>query len=797
LPSLITKLLKPKNMNIILTLRSILRGLKSNIISIIGMSLAFAVAVFISIYVYNQVSFDKSQSNYDSIYRLELGTWASLTGGVIPWVAEQFPEVESYARIGGTYWESTLEYEKKYHTIDNVMFMDGEPFSVFDFNMIFGDDATALEAPNAIILTESVAKRIFNEQNPVGRVINYNRDFPMIVTAVIEDPDDIHLNFQVIINFRQLAGIMFDGNERYMSEIIGSQNYMGYFVLNSNNADELAEKIKSGLVEMNLYSENNPPPYSFRPFSDIYFADDLRPELGVIHGNKQIVIALIFVALFVLIIATINYINVSTAEGISRTKEVGLKKILGSNRLSLFTQFILESTVLCFVSMIFAVLIILILYQWFQSTLGLDLPAMAGLPAWLYIIFLGMFIVVSVTGGLYPALYLSSLKPGSLLKTSLRSGGRGLIVRRILILAQFIIAIFLTTQSIGIFKQYMYMKNSDPGVDIDQIIQFELPDYLAERSDAIREALKEYPDIEEITFSGQPLGSVRSTRTFTSPRNQEDIPFRLQIIDPEHIQVLGLEMLSGTFFSRDMGSERYLSVVINETGARAMGYDPPETITDLKWRPDGTDEYTFIGVVKDYHFNSLEVPIQPSLLVWMDGQMKASLRFKSNNIPGVISHIEEVWKSFEPDKPLNYRFLEETFNSHYTGEQRLGRLISIFTIIAVIIACFGVYGISAFMARKMSKNISLRKVLGADTVTVVEHFTTEYFWLIIIASVISIPLGYLYINHWLGRFPYQTDVSVWIFVVAFLLNLVVTISTILYHAFKTATLDPVTVLRYE
>jgi len=774
-----------------------MRGLKSNIISILGMSLAFAVAVFISVYVYNQLSIDKSQSNYDSIYRLELGTWASLTGGVIPWVAEQFPEVESYARIGGAYWESNLEFEEKYHTIDHVMFMDGEPFSVFDFNIIYGDPFSALEVPNAIILTESVAKRIFNEQNPVGKVVNYNRDFPMVVTAVIEDPDDIHLNFQVIINFRQLAGIMFDGNDRYMSEIIGSQNYMGYFVLNSNKPDELAEKIKSGLVEMNLYSEDNPPPYSFRPFSDIYFADDVRPELGVIHGNKQIVIALIFVALFVLIIATINYINVSTAEGISRTKEVGLKKILGSNRMSLFTQFILESTILCFVSMIFAVLIILILYQWFQSTLGLNLPALEELPAWLYIISVGIFIVVSVTGGLYPALYLSSLKPGSLLKTSLLSGGRGLMVRRILILAQFIIAIFLTIQSIGIFKQYMYMKNSDPGIDIDQIIQFELPDYLAERSDAIREALKKHPNIEEITFSGQPLGSVRNTRTFIAPLNQERISFKLQIINPEHIQVLGLNMLSGTFFSREMGAERNLSVVINETGARAMGYDPPETITGIKWRPDGAEEFTFIGVVKDYHFNSLETPIEPSLLKWMDGQMKASLRFSSDDIPAVISHIEGVWKTFEPEKPLTISFLDETFNSHYTGEQRLGRLVSIFTIIAVIIACFGVYGISAFMARKMAKNISLRKVLGADTITVVEHFTTEYFWLIIIASAISIPLGYLYINHWLGRFPYQTDISSWIFIVAFLLNMVVIISTILYHAIKTATLNPASVLRYE
>jgi len=756
--------------------------------------MAFAVAVFISIYVYHQLSIDRSQSKYGSIYRLELGNWASLTGGVIPWVAEQFPEVESYARIGGAFWESTLEYEEQYHSIDHVMFMDGEPFSVFDFNIIYGNATKTLEPPNAIILTESVARRIFNDQNPVGQVINYNRDFPMTVTAVIEDPVNIHLDFQVIINFRQLAGLMFDGNDRYMSEIIGSQNYMGYFVLNSERADELAEKIKSGLMEMNLYQ--NPPPYTFRPFSEIYFADDVRPELGVVHGNKQVVIALIFVAVFVLIIATINYINVTTAQGISRTREVGLKKLFGSDRKTLFIQFIAESAIMCFLSMIIAALIILILYQWFQSSLGLNLPALSDLPAFMYLVLFGIFILVSISGGLYPALYLSSLKPVRLLSTSLRSGGRGLMLRRLLMLAQFIIAIFLTIQSIGIFKQYMYMKNSDPGIDIDQIIQFELPDYLVGRSDAIREALKSHPDIEEISFSGQPLGSVRRTNTFVSPVNQERIPFKLQLIDPEHIEVLGMEMLSGAYFSRDMGSERNLSVVINETGALAMGCNPPESITGLKWNVEG-NEFTVIGVVKDYNFNSLEIPVEPSLMIWQDGQKKASLRFSSNNIPAVISHMEEVWKSFDPGKPLSYSFLEETYNNHYAGEQRLGRLMMIFTIIAVIIACFGVYGISAFMARKMAKNISLRKVMGAETITVVEHFTREYLWLIIIASVISIPLGYIYISYWLERFPYKTNIAVWIFIVALLLNLFVTILTVLYHALKTATLNPARVLRYE
>jgi putative ABC transport system permease protein len=456
----------------------------------------------------------------------------------------------------------------------------------------------------------------------------------------------------------------------------------------------------------------------------------------------------------------------------------------------------MESAVLCIISMILAFIIISCLYQWFQTSMGLKLPALTELPFILYIIPLVLMIIVALAGGLYPALYLSSLKPGKLFATSLKSGGRGVLIRRILMLIQFIISIFLTIQSITIFRQYMYMKNTDPGLDIDRIIQFEIPAYLADRSDAIRDALTDNPDIEAVSFSGQPLGSIKNTNTFRSPLNDARIPFKVQLIDPEHRKVLGLEMLSGEFFDRDMQGDKELSVVINETGARAMGYDPPEKITGLLWTVDGAD-FTVIGVVKDYHFNSLETSLQPGLLVWREGMMKVSLRFNPDKIPEVINHIKKVWHSFEPDKPLNYSFLDENYNSHYEGEQKLLRLISIFTIIAMIIACFGVYGISAFMARRLAKNISLRKVMGANTITVIEHFAKEYLLLIIIAGAISIPLGYIYILKWLERFPYKTNISAWIFIAAFLLNLFVVICTIIYHAYKTARLNPANVLRYE
>lgn len=771
-----------------------MRNLKSHAISVLGMSMAFTVTVLISVYVYKQLIIDKSQSNYDSIYRLELGTWAHLPGGIIPWLAEQFPEVEAYARIGPAYRESMFEYGKKYHSIQDVLFMDGDPFNVFDFDIVYGNPAKVLEAPNAVILTRSVSERIFADKNPVGELINYNRDYPLLVSAVIEDPDNMHLNFDAIIQFQQIIDVWLGGNKRFLTELRGSQNFMGYFVLNTDNPDALVDKMISSLIEINVYSEA--PSYSLRPYSDIYFLDEDINEHGIIHGNRQTVIALIFVAIFVLLIATINYVNVSTAEGISRAREVGLKKILGSGRKTLITQFIIESLVINFISLIVALLLILNFYQLFQTALGVDLPSLKELPLLIYFIVFGVFLFASFAGGLYPAFYLSSVQPKNLFNINLKSGLRGRITRRVLILVQFTIAIFLSIQSLTVFKQYIYMKNSDPGMDIEQIINFELPDHLVARSYMIRDELLEHPDISAVSFTSQPVGNIRNTNTLTSPFTEQQVAFKMQFTDPEYFDVLGLEMVGGRHFERSKQADRGRAWVINETGAIAMGCDPPESIIGFKWM-DRQTEYSIIGLVRDYHFNSLQKSIEPSFLIWREGFKMAHLKFSSSDIPAVLDHIENVWKTFEPDKPINYSFLDETFDKDYVAEQRLGRLIGSFTIITLIIACFGVFGMSAFMARQMAKSITLRKVMGADTVTVVEHFTREYFWILIIAAAISVPLGYLYTNQWLSRFPYQTDISAWIFIGAFILNLFITITTIAYHAFRTANLNPVDVLRYE
>ncbi|MBE0654355.1 MAG: FtsX-like permease family protein [Bacteroidales bacterium] len=416
----------------------------------------------------------------------------------------------------------------------------------------------------------------------------------------------------------------------------------------------------------------------------------------------------------------------------------------------------------------------------------------------IYFIAIGILMFIPVTGGIYPAYFLSSLKPGNLFSIDLKSAGRGLIIRRALILVQFVIAIFLTIQSAAIFKQYLFMKNKDLGIDMENIIQFEIPDYLSDKSDAIREALLDHNDIKSVSYIQQPLGNIRNTNTLTSPKNQERVPFKWIITDPEQFEVLRLKLLSGRTFTRNREADKSVSWIINETGARAMGFNPAEKITNYMWKAfGGEQEFEVIGVVKDYHFNSVNKAIEPLILRWSDGGNMAVFRYETDDLSTVLNHLEKTWNQFEQNRPINYSFLDETFDKYYITEQRLGTLVTTFTLIALIIACFGVFGISAFMAQQMSRSISLRRVMGGETGALVIKFTSEYFWLICVAGVVSIPLAYLYIGKWLSRFPYKTDISAWIFILGFLLNLLVVLLTVAYNAFRTVRKNPAEVLRYE
>lgn len=773
--------------------RSLLKNKRVFFINLISLSLGFVATILISIYAYHQLSIDKHLPQYDQIYRLEVGDWSLLACGMVPAVAERFPEVEYSARLGSSFWENTLEIGKQYYDVPKILFADGDPLKIFDLEILQGDPETALDAPGSIVISQSLARRIFRDKNPIGQTLNYNERYPLTVKAVMTDLDHLHLEAEAIINFETMRKIRGMDEEDY-HRLRGSQNYLGYFILNTVDTKGLSDRINSWLLDINAYGPDNPPEYWFRPIDDIYFNNNIQFESGVKHGNLPAVKAFIFIALFIMIIAGINYINISTAQGFTRAREIGLRKILGSGSHKLRYQFLTESFLLCFFSFLIALLGLLIVYPLFANSLDVTLPPLTQLPPGIYLILTGIYLLTAILGGLYPALYLSMVPALEAFKVKLSAAGKGLFFRRALILIQFTIAIFLTVQAVVVLKQYTYMKNQRLGFNKDQLIHFEMSNEVRRKASALREALLVNPLIESVSYVDEAAGSITNTSTLTIEATGDKIPFRFHYIDPEYYQTMGIELISGQFFSRERPSEQNQKLVINEKAARAMGFEPDEII-GYQMPLWGGAKKEVIGVVKDYHFNSLNSPIEPLVLNWYDGFPTVLLKVNTANLSQTIRHIESCWSEFSSGKPLTYQFMDESFDRYYTSEKNLSRIILLFTILAITIAATGIYGMSMFMAKQVSRSISIRKVLGANTGTILRIFSLEYIVLVFIACLIALPPAILYSTNWLDKFPYKTNMAFWIFLSALLLNLFVALGTILFHALKTAHLNPARVLR--
>lgn len=783
--------------NIKLALRNARSKKQTFIISITGLTLAFTVAFYISVFVFDQFGYDKKMENYSSIYRLEMENWALLPSGVGPYVESHFPEIDNYTRIGGTFWSSTLESSNNYFDVKDIIFADGKPFDIFSFEFLLGNPVTALEKPNSIILTESLKNRIFGNKNPVGQTIRYNRDHELEVTAVIADVERFHIPFEAMINFTMLKYISGNGDESFLNQMTGSQNYLVYLTIPGEQPGDLGNRITELFVSEKIFRTENPPRYSLRSFSEIYFLDDQIMENAVIHGNMDTVLAMSFVALFIILIATINFINIIIADGSSRAREVAMKKLSGSGRGRLVLQFMTESFLITFGAFLLSFILVINLYGAFRNAIATDLPDPGNLPGQVLPAFILIFIIVAIAGGLYPALYLSSRPLTDVFRNELTSGKKGLAIRRVLILIQFGIAIFLTIQSMVIMRQFQYMKNRETGFDKEQIISFEIPKYLRESEEEFRESLLENPVITAVTFNSQLPGRITSTSTIKSPVSDEKIPVKFQYVDPEYIDVMGIDIISGRFFTRERSADEDNTTVINETAARMMGYENPSDAVGDNIRLWGDKRVEIIGLARDYHFNSLHLPVEPSILIWYDGMLKTQVKFVTGCYNEAITHAGSVWKMFEPDQPFSYNFMDETFSSQYNSEQRLGRLVLLFTIIAILIGSFGIFGMSSFMAGQMSKSITIRKVLGDKTSNLVFIFGREYFYLVIVASAIAVPLAWKYSTHWLSNFPFKADIAGWVLFAAFASNMIIAIATISFHALRTANSNPAAVLREE
>ena len=772
-------------------IRSFIKNFNITAINLIGLTVAFSACLLISMYVYNELNYDRFNENYDQIQRLEIDDWALLSSGVAPRVKENFPEVEKATRVAVSWWANIFNYDENIFSVEDVIYTDNDFFDIF--KILEGDKENLLKDPFSMVINEELAKKIFKDENPIGKSIKFNNNYYFIITGVVESRKDFHVKYNAIADFTSLKDLRGSGNEEFLNSL-GPRNYLTYLLTSDINKDELSDKINEYFLGKGYWNEDNLPNFWLRDFSKIYLDDNISYEMGCKHGNRKVVISFIIIAIFILLIAGINYINITTARGLSRFKEVGVRKILGSGRSRVFAQFIIESVLLSVISFLISIIISTVLAKpVFEYLIG-NAMSIAQLPLSIMLLIIVIMLTTGFLAAIYPSIFMSAISPLKIFKTKQKGLGKKSFLRQILIIIQFAISIILIIGALLVNRQYKYMKNARLGFNPDQIITLHLEKDIRKNREAIKTELLKNPNILNVASSQQVPGNLRSTSTYVKDDIKQE--YRYEYIDPNYIDLLELELAIGRNFSFDRLGDEKGGCIINEKAIEKFNLNP-DSILGTKI-PQWGFEATVIGVLKDYHFNSLHEEIVPLVFTWInEGLIKVHVKISSENISETLKYMKEVWSQLAPGYPFEYKFLDEQFEKAYIQEQRLSTMFSWFAGLAIIIAIIGIYGLASYMAEQNTRQISIRKVYGASLQNIINLFTKEFMILVVIANVIAWPTAYYIMDLWLQRFPYKAGVNIWIFILSGLISILLSAITVGLHAYKTANKNPAEVLRYE
>ena len=790
---------------IITSLRYLLRNRGLTLINVLGLAIGICVFVLIMHYVRNELSYDKFISKQETLCRLEfnfngqLNAWTM--SGMGPDIVSSLPEARSCVRfkfIGGQFWE----YENTKYRIPSLAYADSNVFDQFDFEMIAGDPATALTQPWQAVLTESMARKIFDDEDAMGKTILKSDGEAVLITGIIRDLPNFHHRFDMLLSFVTL-GAMYGDQHLYNYR---TTQYATYIELDENvsleNAnDKLNHYSHERAREVFGEPDEDEVTWSayFRPMKDIYFAREVG-DSGARHGNFQFVLIFIIIAVFIILIACVNFINISTARASVRAMEVGIKKVVGSRRNRLIYQFLSESLIVTLLATLLGLLLVELVFPVFENIVGEDLRiAYLEKPLNLLLI-LAAIIIIGVCAGLYPAVYLTSFKPVSVLKGERTSGRSARILRKFLIVFQFTISIILITGTTVVYYQLQYLRNKNLGFNKDHILTVPLNREIRKNSDAFRENLLSYPSVEAVSYSYTVPGAGDNFEGFTL--DGKDVNPVVYQVDPDYLDVMEINLAEGRNFSWDLQTEKQRACLVNEALVTSLYMDsvvgkhfdhPNWYVTAIPVK-----KIDIIGVMKDFHYKSLRQEIAPLMFVWGDSWINyANIRIHPENIAGTLKDIEKEWKKISPQYPFNYSFMDENFDHMYRGDQRLGMVFRYFAGLAIFIAIMGLFGLAAYIAERRTREIGIRKAMGANIAQVSLLLVKEFTWLILIASVIACPLAWFWARNWLQEFAYRVDLGIWIFILATVLALVIAWITVIYQTLKAAHTNPADSLKYE
>jgi putative ABC transport system permease protein len=807
--------------------RNLVKRKGFSLINILGLATGMAVCLLIVLFIQSEMSYDKQHEKADNIYRVVLErsypgrstSYAIIPQSIGAAIKTEYPEVLESTRLfnfagNGNFF---LRIGEKTFEEKRVLAADSNFFRVFTCKFLHGDGATALEKTHSAVINATTAKKYFGTTDVVGKQFETDGNDTtetFVITAVVANwPDNSHFLFDMLISTSTF-------------QVFSRRNYIGfaahtYLLLNPNSSSKALEAKFPDIIKKYVAGEiskvfnqswedfkkaGNGYHYYLQPLTKIHLISDLEAELRP-NGSMTAVYIFGVVAIFILLLACINFINLSTARSVERAKEVGIRKTFGSGKKSLIGQFLIESVFISVISMLIAFGIIILLIPAFNTISGKDLSVSYFLQVKWILVLIAFVLITGVIAGLYPAFVLSSFNPIMVLKGRFKSGGYGLALRNGLVVFQFFISIVLIISTIVVNRQMNYMLGNKLGFKKDHVIVLERTDMVENQLPAFKNELLAISGVESASGTSTMPGNQNFFgTTWQEVGSKAPMTGRGMIVDEDYAKTMGLEIKEGRFFSKDFSTDT-LSVVLNERAVKELGLITAigsrlMSPDDIYNAPDGSSYvYNVVGVVKDFHYHSLHEPISPLVIInskkFGSRSGLVALRIKGDNFKKAVSDIGTVWKKFVKEKPFNYYFLDKSLADQYQAEQTTQKIFTIFSGLAIFIACIGLLGLAAYATQQRTREISIRKVLGASEGSIVTMLSKDFLKLVLLSSAIAFPIAWWGMHKWLQDFAYRIDVGWWIFIVAGVAALLIALFTVSTQALKAAFTNPIKSLRSE
>ena len=784
-----------------IAIRNIFKEKSYSLINVFGLAIGLTSAIFLSLYIIDELSYDRFHENADKIYRLNSKitepnksfNWNVAQPPAGPTLTAEYPVIENYARFFGR-GRTLFSYNEQNIYENNVFATDSTVFELFTFKFVEGQPENALNKSNALIISKELSVKLFGNDPALGKLIGSENNITYEITGVLEDiPHNSHLQFEALTSL----------NDRERN----AEGWGGFFVhtylllpenFDVTNLNEQLKEMYTKYME-NIFGEMGISiEYELQKLTDIHLYSNIEGEGG---GDISYIYIFSIVAVFMILIACINYMNLSTARSVHRAKEVGIRKVMGSVKSHLILQFLSESVILSFIAMLISILLVFIALPYFNEVSGKEIAFSAVFSGYFPFAIIGVSLLAGILGGIYPALVISSFKPVSVLKGKVIGGKSNAAFRKALVIIQFSISLIMVVCTKIVYDQLDFLQSKDLGYNREQVMVFNMPrPPLNQKYEVLKHGLISNPDILEISSASNTTGRIgsRIIRNIETNEGMDELAIKPFSIDHDFLNTMKMTIVEGRNFSEDIKADTTNGYLVNETLVKTLNWENPLGKRMVVGGTDEEPQYAeVVGVVKDFHPVSLYEKIEPMVITYSLNNRSVHVKLNTENISQTVSSIENKWKEIFPTIPFEYEFLDQEFLSAYQADVNRGKIFTTFAVLTILIACLGLLGLASYTAENRTKEIGIRKVIGANVGNIVMMISKDFIILILISMIIAFPLAFYFMYNWLDIFAYKTDIKWLSFVIAALLTLGITLTTVSYHTIRAATRNPIKSLRAE